>query len=184
MRAFIAVSVPEEVKLKAHELQEKLDGLALDIKFVELHNLHFTLKFMGEVSDDDITKVQSAMLAVARQFAPFDVHIKGLIAFPRLSYPRVIACKTEEGGETLTALANTLSKALTEIGFEAEGTFEPHLTLARLRSPVAKPELITLLNSLKDVEIGRIKVESIKLIQSVLTRQGPVYTDLFTVKLG
>ncbi len=185
MRVFVAVDVSEEIKLKAHEVQEIIDRLAIDIKFVELHNIHFTLKFIGEASDGDIAKIEQAMLSVAKLFSPFELHIKGLLAFPRPTYARVVACATQEGKETLTALANTLSKELAELGFAAEmRPFEPHLTIARIRTPTTKPELITLLKELENKEIGKTVVTSMKLVQSVLTRQGPIYKDIFVAKLG
>ena len=185
MRVFIAVDVPEEIKLKAHKAQELVDRLALDIKFVELHNLHFTLKFIGEVSEGDISNIQKAMLSAAKQFVPFELEIKGLEVLPKPTLARTIACGVKNGKETLTALSNILSKELAGLGFhEDERPFEPHLTIGRLKNPTAKQELITLLKEQENMEIGKMAVESMKLVQSTLTRQGPIYKDLFTARLG
>lgn len=185
MRVFIAIDVPEEIKLKAHKVQELVDRLSLDIKYVELHNLHFTMKFIGEVSEGDVASIQKAMLTAAKQFPPFPIKLKGVTAFPKPTLAKVIAIDVEEGKETLTALANILSKELGVLGFnEEERPFEPHLTIGRLRTPTAKQELITLLKELETKEIGSMIVSTMKLVQSNLTRQGPIYKDVFAVQLG
>jgi len=185
MRVFIAVDVSEEIKLKAHKAQEAVDRLSLDIKYIELHNLHFTLRFIGEVSEGDVNTIQKAMLNVAGQFLPFALSIKGVTAFPKPTFARIITCNVQEGKETLTALANTLSKELAVLGFhEEERPFEAHLTIGRLKSPISKPELITALKELENKDLGHMTVENIKLVQSTLTKQGPIYKDLFAAKLG
>ena len=68
------------------------------------------------------------------------------------------------------------------MGFEKEQQFVPHLTLGRVRSERNSNELITLLKKYDNVEIGKMKIESITLFQSVLSPNGPVYKEVFNIK--
>lgn len=43
--------------------------------------------------------------------------------------------------------------------------------------------MLTLLKELEDVEIGKMEVKEIKLFQSKLSPEGPVYEEVFTVRL-
>ena len=44
MRAFIAIEIPEELKVRISKVRE--DFRDFDIKFVEKENFHFNLKFL------------------------------------------------------------------------------------------------------------------------------------------
>ena len=58
-----------------------------------------------------------------------------------------------------------------------------HLTIARVGSARNKEKLKTLIQELKEVEIGKIKVKTLKLMASELTPEGPIYQDLAEFKL-
>ena len=51
-RLFVAVELPEELRKNIHEFAKQIeqDG----IKLVEEHNLHVTMKFIGDVPEDKV----------------------------------------------------------------------------------------------------------------------------------
>jgi 2'-5' RNA ligase len=181
MRAFLGITVPEELKSSIISMQKKLSGY--DVKLVEPENLHFNLKFFSEISDEDVEKLKSILSDVCKQFKPFDVKIAGIGAFPNPEYIRVAWVGIKDGREKLIALAEAIQDSVLPLGFEKE-RFEPHLTLGRVRSGRDKERLYDLLKKLDAIEVGSMKVDKITLFQSILGPQGPVYEEVFSAGLG
>ncbi|MGB9607971.1 MAG: RNA 2',3'-cyclic phosphodiesterase, partial [bacterium] len=61
IRCFIALLLPEEIKKKAVEVQNRLRKANADVKWVEKENLHITLRFLGEIEEEKVEKVKRLM---------------------------------------------------------------------------------------------------------------------------
>ncbi|MDQ3961455.1 MAG: RNA 2',3'-cyclic phosphodiesterase, partial [Thermoproteota archaeon] len=89
MRAFIAVDVSNVAIVK---LQNDILSIAewnpRDVKPVEPHNFHFTVIFLGEISDHDVDRIKEMLAGF--QFEPFIITYSGIGAFPNLAHARVI----------------------------------------------------------------------------------------------
>lgn len=184
MRIFIAIPLKEELKDKVLQVQDRLDFSGSDIKFVEKENLHFSIKFLGEASQEQVEKIKFLLQAVCNNFECFDINIAGIGAFPSRSYARVVWLGVKEGSQQLSALMEATDLPIAELGFDKEKSYVPHLTLGRVRSGCNKHELLTLLREMETEEIGKMKVEELKLYESLLQRAGPVYKELFSVRLA
>ena len=78
-----------------------------------------------------------------------------------------------------------LEDLLAPLGFEKEKrAFSAHLTVARVRSPRGIEKLAPVLEKYKNADFGALPVAEIKLKRSVLSREGPTYSDMEVVKLG
>lgn len=184
MRAFIAITFPDELKTKVQKLQERIEMTDADITFVGKDELHYNIKFLGEINEGQANAVKAVLGEVAGQFAAFKLHTAGFGAFPSNQYARVVWVGATEGSQQLKAIAELLDLKFSEIGFKKEERpFEPHLTVGRVRSARNKPELILLLRELEHIDIGSYEVASIILFESKLSPQGPVYSPLFTAWL-
>ena len=181
MRAFLVIEIPDELKPRILAVQDMLDDF--DIKLVEGQNLHFNLKFLSEIDEEQIDKIKGTLERISGQFEPFEMEIKGIGAFPNKSYARVVWLGVTEGYQTLKAIADLIGNFLVNMGFEKEQQFVPHLTLGRVRSGRNKNELLVLLRKYENVEIGRMKVEKITLFQSKLSPKGPIYEKVFEANL-
>jgi 2'-5' RNA ligase len=177
MRAFLGISIPDELKPRIESIQDNFYNF--DIKFVEKENLHFNLKFFGEIDEEKTKKLKKVLEDICKQFKPFEIKISGVGAFPNRNYVRVIWLGVKDGYQALASLAEMIEKALESMGFETEEKFVPHLTLGRVRSGRNKNELIALLKELENVEIGKMTVDKITLFQSKLSPNGPVYEEVF-----
>src|SRR5215210_4262422 len=106
MRAFIAVDVSTIAIVKVQEEILSTTGWnAREIKAVEPRNFHFTLIFLGEISDHDVDSIKEKLAAF--QFEPFTITYTGVGAFPNPASARVIWVGVDsEGAQKLTALAN------------------------------------------------------------------------------
>lgn len=177
MRSFLAVDIDEPLRQKVAELQKQLAGF--DVKLVEKENLHFTLKFLGEVDEQRLKEVQNRIRQLAAGFSPFEIDIHGMGAFPNLNYIRVVWI----GAKLLFPLQKAVADSVEDLfGKELEVT--PHLTIARIRSARDKAELKRLVEENKDTDIGKMTVSEIKLKKSTVTSSGPVYGDVEVFKLG
>jgi 2'-5' RNA ligase len=181
MRVFLGINISEDLKHKIINVQDRFSNF--DIKFVEPENLHFNLKFFKEIDEENLEKIKKFVEEISKQFEPFEIRIVGVGAFPNKNYVKVIWLGVKEGYQALTALAEAIENSLESLGFEGEEKFVPHLTLGRVRSGRNKNELLILLRGLEDIEIGKMKVDEIKLFQSVLTPNGPIYKEVFNIKL-
>jgi 2'-5' RNA ligase len=181
MRAFLGISIPDELKHKILDVQRKFSDF--DIKFVEPENLHFNLKFFKEIDNDNIEKLRLILEEIVKKYEPFEIEIKGLGVFPNKNYIRVVWIGVKEGCNTLVSLADEIQNSIESLGFLKEGKFVPHLTLGRVRTARNKENLKGYVEELQDVEIGKMKVDEIKLFQSKLSPNGPVYEEVFNVKI-
>src|ERR671918_2889260 len=108
MRVFIAVDISSNALAKLQK--EILSTTGWDpghVKPVEPHNFHFTLIFLGEISDHDVDRIKEMLAGF--QFEPFIITYSGIGAFPNLVHARVIWVGVDpEGAQKLTALANNV----------------------------------------------------------------------------
>ena len=175
MRCFVAVDVPEELKEKLVKAQEEFS--AFDAKLVEPKNLHFTLKFLGEVSEDQLKDVEQKLSNIANNTPCFNIQLSGIDVFPNLSYIRVVWVGALS--DDFINLHKNVAKALENIG--KPGT--PHLTIARIRSPRGKEIIAKIVKRYENESFGTMLVDKISLKMSTLTPKGPVYKDIKVFEL-
>jgi 2'-5' RNA ligase len=181
MRAFLGVPIPDSLKPQIMRIQRKFDYF--DIKFVEKENLHFNLRFFRDIDEDKLDSLNAALKKVCSQFEPFEIGISGIGAFPSKNYVRVIWLGVKKGYQTFKTLGEMVGTSVESIGFEKESNFVPHLTLGRVRSGRNKNELLVLMRKMEEVEIGKMKIDKLVLFQSKLSPKGPVYEEVFSIKL-
>ena len=114
------------------------------------------------------------------EFSSFEVVLKGIGAFPKPKFPRVIWIGTDEyGGKMLIQLSEKVKKALEPFGFSPDKPFKPHITVFRIKKKIG--DISGELKSHKMINFGIQKVSNIKLKKSMLTTSGPIYSDLVEV---
>ncbi len=183
IRAFIAVTLPETIIEKIGLIQERLKKTKADIQWVKPGNIHLTLKFLGYINLDELAKLKGGLEKAAEKFSPFFVTVEEIGGFPSIDKPRVIWIGISQGGELLKVINRAIEDNLAESGFpRAERSFQPHLTLGRVRSAKHKETLIKEVTK-ERVSIGGVRVNKISIYKSVLTSQGPVYSLLADVAL-
>ena len=184
IRAFISIEIPQEIKEKISLIQEQLKSVETPVSWVRLDSIHLTLKFLGNIMEEQIPDIKKCIEIVANGIPPFSVNIKGGGVFPNLNYPRVIWLGLEDRTDSLFKLQKGFDSCLEKIGFEPEERgFKPHLTLGRVKSLKGKNQLIRTIHIYKDIEVGEINVDKIKLMRSQLNPAGAIYTVLEEVRL-
>jgi len=180
IRTFIAVDLPDSFIETIAEIQQELKG---NIKLVDAKQVHITMKFLGDVPEKKIPKIEDALSGINSE--PFTARVKGVGAFPKPSYARVIYIGADPA-ETFTKLYAEVESALTPLGFKREKRqFTPHATLARVKHnpEEARMRLRDTIEHLSDIEVGTMDVDTIKLKKSTLTPKGAIYETLKEVHL-
>lgn len=144
-------------------------------KWVEPENLHFTFKFLGDVNADLTPKIKHALDAYLSTFDS-ELLFKGLGAFPNTKRPRVLFASFSNPGALVFQLHKNIDRRLQEFGFGKEKKpFNPHLTLRRIKS-FNQPEFSGMIEKYREIDFGIMNSFSVDLIESKLTRTGPIYT--------
>jgi len=179
LRIFVAVELPGSIKEKLSEIEQRLQGTGNKVRWVKVSSLHLTLKFLGEIKEEQVEEVFAVSQKVAKELSPFVIELTGVGAFPNPSSPRVIWVGVKKGQERLEDLALHLDEGLSEAGFPAEKRkWIPHLTLGRVKELREVEKLRQLILQEKETYVGEIEVKQFSVIKSRLTPTGPLYTIL------
>ena len=178
IRSFIAFDMDSEPVLKRIAAVQNLSAKSgADLKLVEPKNIHITVRFLGNITPSMVEKIFEEMKKV--QFAPFDVKIHGVGAFPNVHYPRVLWAGITEGADQLRNIFSQLEPRLRSLGFTPDQKgFSPHLTIARVKSGRNKAELAKFVTENVNYDFGIVRAECLRLKRSDLTPKGPIYSTL------
>jgi 2'-5' RNA ligase len=187
MRVFIAIDMDEQITAGLSRLQQQLQNKAnvgkSDVKWVEPDNIHLTLKFLGEVKDEQVVDVCSIVKEVADLHKSFELSVESVGCFGGRS-ARVLWVGLGEGSNNLQQLQKDLDEQLVLADLPPEEReFTGHLTLCRVKNPKAGIKLAELIQGYKDLKLGTTLADSVKVYQSQLTPSGPVYTVLGNYKM-
>jgi len=187
MRCFIAIDINQTIRAALGNLQQELQKKA-DIKkggvtWVKPDAIHLTLKFLGEIEDEQLADVSDIVKDVAGRHKSFQLSIESVGCFGGKS-ARVLWVGTGEGSENLLRLQKDLEQQLVLAGWPAEEReFTGHLTLCRVKDSKAGITLAQVAENYKQLKLGTISADSLCVYQSQLTPAGPIYTVLGNYKL-
>ena len=173
MRVFVALDISQKAKDEIRKIQYQLPEFSG--KKTEAENLHLTLKFLGEVFNEDIGEVKKRLREI--RFNKFETEINHLGFFDNQkskSYKRELIVWLHLAN--CEDLQGKVDKALSGL-FEGEKRFMSHLTIARVKNVKNKKEF---LYKLEKIKINKIKfnINDFRLKKSVLTKKGSVYENL------
>jgi 2'-5' RNA ligase len=185
-RLFIAIELPTNTR---HKIQQHIDRLRRELpdaraSWTREENLHFTLKFFGNVSVGKVEDLSNAIQRATTRISPFEMVIVGCGAFPPKGNPRVLWIGVSPATQTpCQNLFEALEDECAKAGMPREHRpFHPHLTLARLRQPADSRHLATLHQQTNFNPITA-EVRDVCLIRSELSSAGSRYTVVARHKL-
>ena len=182
MRLFIAIDVDSHIRDECVKVMESLMESGADVRTVKPENLHITLKFLGEVCEDDVKTISSELSGFSGNHNPFRLGFSLLGYFGNPRFPRTVWAGISQGRGVVKDMCEDLNKRLSHIRDDDKKP-RPHLTLGRVRSPVNSGRLLETIQSLRDVKLGECNVKEIKLKSSVLRPDSPEYIDIGTFRL-
>jgi RNA 2',3'-cyclic 3'-phosphodiesterase len=185
MRLFIALNLPKKERTRIHRAARVLREAGMPVRWVDPEHYHVTLKFLGQVRKDDIPRIEQSMARAAESNRPFTTELGGFGAFPTVRRPRVLWLGVGANPE-LRCLKQDIEWALGDAGFGAETrAFHPHITLGRADEAGGAGAFRGLDDLVASITFsGEIKVHTVDLMGSRLSRAGPSYSVVSSVKLS
>lgn len=185
VRSFIAVSLSAELRTKLAQVEDSLAEILPDlpIRWVPAANVHLTLKFLGDVSVNNIPMLEEILLSEAAITKPFELSVGGFGVFPNVSRPRVLWVGVEAPDE-LSSLQRRIEAEAARLGYAHDKRpFSPHLTLGRVSRSAETRQIRTISSTLRNYKLGFIgatHIKSVNLYRSDLEPGGAVYSKMFT----
>ncbi|MDQ4123408.1 MAG: RNA 2',3'-cyclic phosphodiesterase [Acidobacteriota bacterium] len=186
MRAFIAVDISEESRRLVAERIAFLRARFSDLRagWEKPEKLHLTLKFLGEVPEEKLPAIISAVEDAAKNIDPFPIVLEGAGAFPSRGAARVLWLGVKDESQYLKELQKLVETETERIGFEKERrAFKPHLTIARLKEP-EKARSLTDLHLKTEFPAINFSVSEVVVYKSDLRPTGSIYTPLARIVLN
>jgi RNA 2',3'-cyclic 3'-phosphodiesterase len=175
IRTFVAIFPPQDVREALFRAAQKL-GTSRDFRLVGQEKIHLTLKFLGDVAEEDLDTIVKALQPIGEGHEPFEVSTSGFGAFPSVKKARILWTGIGQGSVHLRNVAEEVENLLAPAGFDRENRpYVPHLTLGRSRARQTKldtPET--------SPPTLRFTVRGMDLVKSVPGDKGVTYSNLAT----
>jgi 2'-5' RNA ligase len=187
MRLFLAVNLPPEVASRVGDLQRKIErgASAHALRWTKPAQVHFTLKFLGEQSEENVRVIGEAAHEAAKGALPFPISLEGLGGFPSNQRPRTLWIGARAGTAEMTALAGRLDELLGARGFaKEERPFAAHLTIARAKTRADETAAARAIESAPAGELTAFRADRFALMQSISTPDGVKYVAVESFDLA
>jgi len=179
MRSFIAFDFDEQIKIDMHKHIEHWRKMASGVKWVGMHGMHLTLKFLGNIDPEKLPLLRETIEKAASHHSPFPIKLKGTGSFPpRSRNPRVLWIGIE-ADPALSSLHAEIETQLAQQGFPREThAFHPHLTLGRVKKSPLPAIMTEDFRQYHETVFGEMLFRKITLFQSRLSSSGAQYSTL------
>jgi 2'-5' RNA ligase len=185
IRAFLALDLPASYQPDLQAVQDYLKKSGADVRWTAVGNIHLTLKFFGDIEDNQVETLAAAASGITKITPVFTLGVQGVGAFPGPKSPRVIWLGLAGQTDILARLVQGLEQACAPLGFPPEKRkFTPHLTLGRVRSSQGREALSRFLQTVPLPDFTEFQVDNLVLYRSTLRPQGALYTALHQITLG
>jgi RNA 2',3'-cyclic 3'-phosphodiesterase len=179
MRAFLAFSIPEEIKSYLQEVVTTMSRRTDGVKWVGKNGQHITLKFFDEIEESKAQAIREVLEGIEERYAPVSTNLGRVGAFPTERRARVIVVALQNGVDKIQRIFNDIENSLSTLDIEKETReFTPHITLGRRRvpAPLLERDVVT-------VEQKAVVLDSLVLYRSTLTKEGAQYDKVWEIKL-
>lgn len=179
MRAFVGLPLPplESIVLLTDELRQ----CGADLKVVDPRQVHLTLKFLGEIPEEQATPILERLRAAGFP-TRYPVVLRDVGAFPDWKKMNVLWVGLEDPTGSLARSFALSEQVFAELGIPTETRpFSAHVTLARKRSDRGRERARDVLGTHRNERFGEATLEGPVLYRSTLTPEGPKYEALGSV---
>ena len=184
MRIFTAVALPDSLKDGVWESFRTVRESYTGIKWVERENLHLTVRFFGEVAENTVTLIRDATEQVAGSHEAFSASLGSAGTFPERGSPRVLWVGLDQGRETFLSLGAAVERSYRESDLgSSDKKLSPHVTVARVKQRGVPRRIVEEIRTLT-FPGEEFRISSIRVYESVLRPQGPLYRVVADCALG
>ena len=188
IRSFIAIELPSSIQNKLGEVINRLKSQnTTAVRWVPSHNIHITLKFLGDVSTISLNALTQILVSDISRYHSFEITIGRLGAFPNFRQPRVVWVGVQ-APPILETIQRSIEAETRRLGYSAEERpFSPHLTIGRMSHNATQDDIrqiAVILSNARVEELGSVPVETVRLFKSDLQPGGAVYTTIGIAQLS
>ena len=177
IRAFIGIELGDLQKSEIAGIINLLHKDARKGRWKREENLHLTLKFLAEVSEDQLVAIDATLTDLARQQSPFRLEFTELGQFRGRDSIRVVWLGLAGELAGLAHLQSQIEHCLVPVGFAAEARpFAPHVTLGQ--DVIFTQDFREIQRSLGPVTIKPVTVDYLTLFKSEQIEGRRVYTPI------
>ena len=185
IRTFIAFELPPAVISLLQKVQQDLERLKIQARWVRPANIHLTLKFLGDINPDHIDKIGTAMAGAASDFSPVTLFVRGIGVFPGIKRPRVIWVGLGGDIRSLLAFQSRLEEKLAGAEFPKDKrSFKAHLTLGRIKQAPNPAVIRQMISEYASLNSDKFICDQVFLFKSDLQPSGAVYSKLKQTEIG
>lgn len=175
MRLFVGVWLSDAMRGEVVDYINHTRKDNTGFKWTNPDNLHFTLKFLGDVPETRLNELCPALKSAADRNNNFILKLGTTGFFPPGGILRIVWLGVAEGEIGLLKLADSVENCCQEHNFaKADKPFQAHLTIARIKSGASVPKI----NITERHFESETMVTGFSLIESCLYPAGPVYKTL------
>ena len=185
-RVFCAIEIPENIRQHIARQAQQLHQALPDVQasWTKPDNIHLTLKFFGNISEQQVLKASEAAARAVEGLRSFTIRVEGAGSFPPRGPAKVLWIGISDPTGKLMQLQQQFESECEREGFPKEArAFHPHLTVARLRTARGARALAEQ-HEQPGFEGEDVSVSSLILFRSELSSKGSTYTRISTHRLG
>jgi len=183
-RLFAAVKIePSEGFLNIYgQIKRRLGNER--ITWVNVNNMHLTVKFFGDTYVHQIPAIDQCLKEATETINNFELRIRNTGIFGSRYQPRVIWFGIETGN-SLQELFLKVNAQLEKISiYPDRQNFVPHLTIGRIKEIRDKNTFQNVVDEFREHDSGAQQIDEFILYESILRREGPLYIPVQRYGLG
>lgn len=162
MRIFIAIELPEHVKSKIFHRFENIEKNNLfNGKFTKKDNLHLTLKFFGEISEEKIGEIKEKLKEIKLEKLKIDIGKAGF--FNNENFIKVIWIEVLSENKKIQEIHKLISDKFPETNSDYK-EFNPHITIARVNNIPFKVNKEKLVNEIREINFKDLSFDVDKFV--------------------
>lgn len=183
-RLFIATDIELSTQFRVLTQQLQHDLRNDDIVWVKSRWQHLTLRFLGATPDAKIESIAQILSEITNTTTAFDLHLDKMGVFGSKYAPKVLWYGFSDF-LLFKNLFENLEQQLTDAGFQKNyGNFVPHITVGRIKKTDHKKRFWETIKNLQPNFSQTIPIQQLKLIQSKLNNEEPVYKTLYNFEFN
>lgn len=182
MRAFVGIELSQSVKEGIKIIQAIVKENAHRGRYKHIDNFHITLKFLGEVSKEDISKINEVLQNTVTKQNHFDLLIDKIGFFKGRKNIHALWLGMVRDSRHIIDLYKDIEEGLVRKSFKKDNKpYTPHITIAQ--DLVLKDDFENLEGKLDLDIIPSINIRSISLIKSEQIKGKRIYTPISIFRL-
>lgn len=189
IRCFSAIEISGSIKNLIENILYDFSSEFSDcVKWVTANNIHLTLKFLKDFNYLHVHTLENEMKQKLCSVPIFQIKSRQIGFFPSANNPRIVWLGITAPPQ-IKIIYDELENITSAYGYRKENrSFTPHVTIGRIRNTAGKEQLLKLIDKVKLYSSllapASMDVQEIALIKSTLTSQGPIYEQLFKIRLS